>query len=137
MRKKKLTPTSCVILPPGEKGKDLERQEKISKPVQEFKTLPEQVAKSSICIKNVYLDEMRERFKYFDRMKRIDLVFPFAKLDRTGDKTEKLLVDLPRTEQEVEQCAMKAKILKKLGFKYCWLQDDSTLYDALMQLGED
>lgn len=139
MAKKRLTQTSVVIIEPSglkDNFEQVEREEKVKSPVQEFKTLPEQVAKSKVVHKNWYVPEMREKFKNFDRMKRIDLVFPFAKLDRQGQKTEQLLVDLPRTEQEVEQCVLKAKILKTLGYRYCWLQDDSTLFDALMQLGE-
>jgi hypothetical protein len=138
MKKKKLTETSCVVLPPNQPGipQDIQRAEKVSPPVQEFKTLPEQVAKSTIVIKNWYVPELREKFNSFDRMKRIDLVFPFAKLDRCGEKQQQLLVDLPRNEYEVEQCVLKAKVLKTLGYRYCWLQDDSTLFDALMQLGE-
>lgn len=102
-------------------------------PTKEFKTLPEKVAQSSIFYKNWYVPELREKFKYFDRMKRIDMVFPYA---RPRGKPEMLLVDLPANETETEQCAMKAKMLNTLGYLYCWIEKDSSLSDVLMQIGE-
>jgi len=105
-----------------------------AKPVQEFKTLAEKVAKSTICFKNFYPAELRETFKYVDRMKRIDLVFPYAKLTEDGPTTT-LLVDLPATDQEVEICHRKAKILKDAGYKYCVIEKDSSLFEVLQQLG--
>lgn len=125
-----------VLRPDAPPAKIVEREHEIRRPIQQFKSLPEQVAKSSVYLKNWYVPEIRERFKNFDRMKRIDMVFPYARLSVNGDKTEQLLVDLPKNENEVEQCVLKAKILKEIGYKYIWLQDDSTLFDALTQLGE-
>jgi len=125
------------VLPPTElrvdpKEKDqVEQVERIQK-TQDFKTLAEQVAKSTIFHRNWYVPELREQFKFFDRMKRIDKVFPYAKL---GDGLETmLLVDEPKTPQDTEVCEIKLKHLKKLGYRYVYLEKDSTLYDALTQL---
>lgn len=103
-------------------------------PVQKFRTMAEQIAKSSIFHKNWYVPELRERFKYIDRMKRIDKVFPYAKV--TEGKEIMLLVDEPATPQEIELCTQKAKHLRELGYAYVYLEKDTTLYDALTMLGE-
>lgn len=128
---------SMHVLIPGEKPLEgfRDEQEPI-RPVQEFKTLPEQIAKSKICVKNWYVPELREKYKNHDRVKRIDLMFPFAKIKAKGVTTQQLLIDTPKNELEIEVCTMKAIILKKLGYKYCWVDDESTLFDALSQLGE-
>jgi len=103
-------------------------------PTQQFKTMAEQIAKSTIFHRNWYVPELREKFKYIDRMKRIDKVFPYAKLSQ-GRETM-LLVDEPKTPQDIEICAQKAKHLKELGYAYVYLERDTTLYDALSTLGE-
>lgn len=101
---------------------------------QQFKTLAEQVAKSSVYFKNFYPAELRERFKFFDRMKRIDFCFPYARLG-DSDKTTMLLVDAPETEADVEVCYQKKSILDEAGYKYAVIEKDATLYDVLKQLG--
>jgi hypothetical protein len=47
-----------------------------------------------------------------------------------------LLVDLPATPEDVKACELKRTMLGELGYRYCYLEDDSTLFDALNQLGE-
>lgn len=145
MRKKKASVHGITILAPTDpallesdspKAIELQQRERVSDSVQQYQTLPEQIAKSKVHIKNWYVPELREKYKHFDRIKRIDLMFPYAKLKPAGDIQEQLLIDLPKNENEVEQCELKAKLLKNLGYRYCWLQEDSTLFDALMQLGE-
>jgi hypothetical protein len=112
---------------------DLKQKER-SQPVQQFKTLPEQLAKSMVYHKNWYVPELREQFKYLDRMRRIDMVFPYARLNESG--CVMLLVDLPATPEDVKACELKRTMLGELGYRYCYLEDDSTLFDALNQLGE-
>lgn len=143
MRKKKASVHGITVLAPTDPtlleaphSVHLQQKEKVSESVQEYQTLPEQIAKSRIHVKNWYVPELREKYKHFDRMKRIDLMFPYAKIKPSGDTQEVLLIDLPKTENEVEQCELKVILLKNLGYRYCWLQEDSTLFDALMQLGE-
>lgn len=106
-----------------------------AKQTKDFKTLAEQIAKSSIFHRNYYVPELRERFRYIDRMKRIDKVFPYAKLSE-GKETVMLFVDEPKTPQDVEVCAVKAKHLRALGYAYVYIEADTTIYDALQQLGE-
>lgn len=104
------------------------------RPVQTFKTLPEQVAKSTVFFKNFYPAELREKYKFADRMKRIDLVFPYAKLTEDAAPCV-LLVDTPETDQDVEICYQKQRILKELGYKYCVIEKDANLFEVLQQLG--
>ena len=47
-----------------------------------------------------------------------------------------LLVDLPDTPEEVKACELKRGMLSEIGYRYCYLENDSTLFDALKQLGE-
>lgn len=126
------------VLPPKELvlSDDIRAQRNnldVIKPTKEFKTLAEKVAQSSVYHRNWYVPELREKYKYFDRIKRIDMVFPYA---RTRGQQEMLLVDLPTTPQEVEQCAVKAKLLGAAGYLYCYIERDSSLGDVLMQIGE-
>lgn len=101
---------------------------------QEWKTIEEQAAQSTIFHKNWYVPELREKYAFHDRMKRIDKVFPYAKLEgQTESRT--LLVDICLNELEVEVCAQKAKELKKLGYLYCYREKDSTLTHLLEQIG--
>lgn len=128
------------VLPPKEftlSDSDAEslKQRERARPVQGFKTLPEQLAKSTVYHKNWYVPELRDRFKYFDRMRRVDLVFPYARLTE-GTECVMLLIDTPETPDEVKACELKRAMLSDLGYRYCYLEPDSTLFDALNQLGE-
>ena len=107
----------------------------IVKPSQEFKTLAEAVAKSSVFVRNWYLDELRQKFKYMDRVKRFDKFFPFARIGDDMTATTTLYVDEPANDQEVEVCYQKAKLMKDLGLNYVIIEKDTVLFDALIQLG--
>lgn len=128
---RKLPPKELVV---ADEIKDPVQVAEATVPVQKFRTLAEQVAKSSIFHKNYYVPELREKFKYVDRMKRIDKVFPYARL--TEETTVMLFVDEPATPIDVEICEQKAKHMKELGYAYVYLEKDTTLFDALTQLGE-
>jgi hypothetical protein len=128
---RKLPPKELVV---ADEIKTPVQSAEATKPVQKFKTLAEQIAKSSIFHKNWYVPELREKYKYMDRMKRIDKVFPYARL--TEEKTVMLCVDEPVTPVDVEVCELKTKHMRELGYAYVYLEKDTTLYDALTQLGE-
>jgi len=102
--------------------------------VTEFKTLAERVAKSTLYFKNWYVEELRDRFKNFDRMKRIDQVFPYAKLSETKQACM-VLFDTPKNESDLEICLRKAPIIRNLGYRYAIIENDSSLFDVLEQLG--
>ena len=106
----------------------------IIRPTQEFKTKAEAVAKSSVFVRNWYLDELRQKYRHLDRVKRFDKFFPFA---RIGDDmtTTTLYVDEPANDQEVEVCYQKAKLMKDLGLNYVIIEKDTEIFDALLQLG--
>lgn len=128
---KSIPPKDLIVA--DEIKSDVQRSE-VSKPVQKFKSLAEQIAKSSIFHKNYYVPELREKFRHVDRMKRIDKVFPYAKI-REGVEVM-LFVDEPKTPIDVEICEKKVTHMKDLGYAYVYLESDTTLYDALTQLGE-
>ena len=111
----------------------LQRSDRL-KTVHDFKTLAEKVAKSTIYHKNFYHPELRLRFGFIDRTKRIDMVFPYAQIGESEARVQ-LYVDTPRTHYDLDICIAKAKVFKELGEKYVYLESDTTLYDALSQLG--
>ena len=108
--------------------------EEINRLAQEFKTIAETLAKSSVCIKNFTIDELRPLYKYQNRMKCVDKYFPYARLDGHLTTTT-LYVDEPMTEYDADICYNeKTKVMKKMGFNYVVIEKDSTLLDALQQL---
>ncbi len=133
--KKTIAATLPPVLPalPEEKTRFIRQRDTVTK-TDEFKTLAEQAARSTICFKNWYVDEMRERYRTFDRMKRIDRAFPYAKLNDTAAPCM-VFFDEPKTETDLEICYQKAPILRSLGYKYAIIESDSTLFDVLEQLG--
>ena len=104
------------------------------KTVQEFKTLAEKIAKSTVFVKNHYVNELREKYAHYDRMKRVDKFFPYAQLEENAKRIP-LYVDEPMNSQESEICYQKAKVMQKLNLKYVILEKDTELFDALTQLG--
>lgn len=127
---RRLPPKELVL---EDEIKDRIQAAEVSKPVQRFESLPEQIAKSSIFHRNWYVPELRERFKFVDRMKRIDKVFPYARL-KEGQESVMLCVDEPKTPVDLEICSKKAALMRELGYTYVFLEKDSTLFDALEQL---
>lgn len=122
------------VAPATESSVDRALRNDRTKSLAEFKSLPDQIAKSSIFFKNWYCPELREKYNFLDRMKRIDRVYPYAKLTENG-APQMLLVDEPDTDYDVEICNKKLPIMKKLGYRYCYVEKDSTVFDALEQLG--
>ena len=108
--------------------------EESTKSVIEFKTVAEQVAKSTVYFKNFYVPELREKFKFHDRMKRIDKVFPYAKLDEKSAPI-RLFVDEPITDSDRDICYQKRSHMKALGLFYLIIEKDTKIVDALEQLG--
>ena len=134
MAKRAYAKTVAVKEVPGTAGKLVVVESDRLKRTAEFNTLAEQAARSSVFFKNHYVDELREQFKHFDRMKRVDKAFPYAKLSPTGEPVLALF-DEPTTEADLEVCYQKAKVMKKLGYRYAIIEKDSTLFDVLEQLG--
>ena len=118
---------------PAETDRDQVNKDRFKR-TTEFKTIAETVAKSSIYHKNYYVPELEKQYKAYERFRRIDKVFPYARL---GDSSETclLLVDEPNTDMEIDQCVKKAIILKELGYKYCFIDKHADMIDILMQLG--
>lgn len=105
-----------------------------TKSTSEFKTVAEQAARSTVFFKNYYVEELREKYKHYDRFKRIDKAFPYAKLG-SNSEPQLVLFDEPITEADLEVCLQKVLVMKKLGYKYAIIEKDSSLFDVLEQLG--
>jgi len=121
------------VTEPASSKLELVRQHDKLKQTTEFKTIAEQAARSSIFYKNFYVEELREKYKNFDRFKRIDKAFPYAKLKT--NEAALVLFDEPKTEMDLEICLRKAGVLKEMGYNYAIIEQDSTLFDVLEQLG--
>jgi hypothetical protein len=126
-------PPKKIVASPESSVERVLRNDK-ARALNEFRSLPDQVAKSSVFFKNWYPPELREKYNHLDRMKRIDRVYPYAKISDTGG-TVMLLVDEPRTDYEIEVCAKKLPIMRSLGYKYCYIEGDMSVFDVLEQLG--
>ena len=128
---KTLAPKEISLEP--RKREAIERSDR-SKSTTEFKTLAEQAARSTVYFKNFYLEELREQYKHYDRFRRVDKAFPYAKLG-AGQESVLVLFDEPVTESDLEVCFQKVAVMKKLGYRYAIIEKDSTLFDVLEQLG--
>lgn len=109
------------------------RQRDRIKNTPEFVTIPEQVAKSTVFVRNWYLDEARKLYPYQDRMKRIDKYFPYA-------QGGPIMVDETRDEEEAKMLYLeKAPMMKTWGHRYIVIElgteTPTDLYMALDQLG--
>lgn len=129
------------VIPPKELVRDSDQKQIKRDQVtatQEFKSVAEKLAKSTVFHKNFYVPELREQFSHYDRMKRIDKVFPYADIDGRGHRTL-LFIDEARNQSDVEIFREKAKLLKKLGYLYCYFDlkdlEHERLDQALEQLG--
>jgi len=111
----------------------IERTDRL-KSTSEFKTLAEQAARSTVFFKNYYVEELRETYKHFDRFKRVDKAFPYAKLG-ANEAPQLVLFDEPITEADLEVCLQKVAVMKRLGYKYAIIEKDSSLFDVFEQLG--
>lgn len=135
-----ITPSFKIPPEHEEKIEEIKKEDAVA-PLEEFKTLPEKIAKSRIVVKNLYPTEIREiiEFKHFDRMRRMDYFFPYANLDDKR-KSVKLYIDAPKTEMDMKMCKVKAKVCKELNMNYVILDfeekdQNKGYYDALKQLG--
>jgi len=74
------------------------------------------------------------KFPYRPEMRTVDKYYPFARDDR-GNICP-LLVDEPQHKETIDLAYEKQKILKELGFRHVVIEPDTSVYDALVQLGE-
>lgn len=97
----------------------------------DFITLADHVAQSNLFIRNfkfleadqIYPDIVFVDYRFVTKM------YPHA-------KNGMLLVDEPRTENQIHMAYEKQKKLKKLGYRHIVIEENTTLYDCLEQLGE-
>ena len=89
----------------------------------EFRTLAEKIAKSSVFIEDVTIQEFVDAFPFRFMDWTVSQKFPFA----AGGP---LYVDHAGFEFNIEVCRQKAAIMRKLGLRYLWLEHDDTLETA-------
>lgn len=89
----------------------------------------DQIAKSTHWTMNWKWPGSDKEYPNHPDMRMVTKYYPYA----VGGP---LLVDEARDRKEAEQFFSKQKILKKLGFRHIVIEHDTSLYDALDQLGE-
>lgn len=97
----------------------------------QFVTLADHIAESNLFIRNfkfLEADTLYPDINFVD-YRFVTKMYPHAKKGM-------LLVDEPRSENQTKMAYEKQKKLKKLGYRHVVIEEDTTLYDCLMQLGE-
>jgi hypothetical protein len=94
---------------------------------QEFTTLAEKLAHTTICVRNVTVPQFVEAFPGRFMNWCVSQMFPHA-------KGGPLYVDNAYYEYDVEQCRRKAAIMRKAGMRYVWLEDNDTVESAERKL---
>lgn len=91
--------------------------------------IAEKIANDKLCYLNWYFPRSAELFPNNASMRYVTRYFPYA-------EGGPLLVDEPRDGFEFELCKQKAPILRAEGHRYLIVSHDTTLADALSQIGE-
>jgi hypothetical protein len=97
----------------------------------QFITLSDHVAESDIFVRNFKFHEADKVYSdlAFVDYRFVTKMYPYA-------KNGVLFVDEPRNEPQAHVAYEKQKQLKKLGYRHIVIEDDTTLFDCLEQLGE-
>jgi hypothetical protein len=98
---------------------------------KQFTSLADRIAESHLFIRNY---KFKEADKLYARNTHID--YRFVSKIYPHAKGGPLLVDEPRSEHQSIVAYEKQKELKKLGYRHIVIEENSTLYDCLKQLGE-
>ncbi len=114
-----LTPVSEVIFP-KDKARALVRD-------KHYSSVAERVAESSVCFRNFKFKGALEAFPSEPTMRTVEQYFPYA----VGGE---LLVDSPNNDASRKECARKAIVLAKLGYRYLIVESDMDEFQALEQL---
>lgn len=81
------------------------------KPRAEWKSLPEELAQSSVYICRWYFKGGEREFPYQNNLQYVDRYFPYA-------QGGALLMDFPQDDDELKLCEKKAPIIRKNGYRY-------------------
>lgn len=92
-----------------------------------FASVAERVAQSSVCMRNWRFKGANEAFPSEPTMRFVDQYYPYA----VGGE---LLVDVPVTPGDKLECARKAAVLAKLGYRYLIIEKEMDEFDALERL---
>lgn len=98
---------------------------------EKFITIPDEVAKHNFYTANYKWDIGNKNFKDDDDSEQrfVSKCYPLS----PGGM---LLVSEPVTEHEIKRAFEKHKVMRKLGLRHFVMEPDTSLYDALEQLGE-
>lgn len=97
------------------------------RPIQEFQSRAEEIAKSTIYYRNYYYT--KEHFKHDESLRRVDKYFPHA----SGGP---LYVDEPSGPSDFNRTKIKESLMKEIKFRYLIIEENDTLFDLLQKLGE-
>lgn len=85
------------------------------------------VANSKFYYVNWYYPEGRKEWPQHNNLRHVQKMYPYA-------EGGPLLVDEPRLPYEFINCEMKAKVLKRLGYRYLVIRPKMTVEEAMMEL---
>lgn len=91
--------------------------------------LASKIAESDLSSRNFKFKDAETHFPLRPTWRTVDRYFPNA-------KGGPLLVDEPEDKADIDACAEKAKVLKKLGYRYVYLTKETDEYAARQMLGE-
>jgi len=93
-------------------------------------TMPERIAGDKFCYLNWKLPNASELFPDDWRLRFVAFHFPFA-------EGGPINFDMPKNEVEKRDCAVKAKVLRGLGFRYVIITNETTEAEAFEQLDKN
>lgn len=102
-----------------------ERTEKRIK--KHYASVAERVAQSSISFRNYKFHDATKEFPNEPHMRTVEQFFPYA----VGGE---LLVDSPSSKVEIAECARKAEVFKRMGYRYLIVEPDMDEHEALYKL---
>ena len=96
---------------------------------KELRTVADKLAGDREIRKNKIIDAIRVQYPDKAYLWHIEKYYPYA-------EGGPLYIDEPVKEWELQECAEKVPLMKKLGLRYVVLKPHMTMFEALEQLGE-
>lgn len=98
-------------------------------PREELRSRSEKIAGSKICLMSWVFPGAREAFPHEPKLRSVQKYFPYA-------EGGALLVDEPERLGDELECQRKAKVIRKLGFRYLILTRSMSENDARFELSQ-
>ena len=86
------------------------------------------LAGDKFCYVNYHVPQLREAFFDNHKLWSVDKMYPHA-------QGGMLLIDEPKTPEDIDLCEIKKTILHRAGFRYGYISSDMSLADAIVALG--